>query len=130
MSIPGPVNPDVLSVRGLSKAFGAVQALRDVSVDCLAGEIHALVGENGSGKSTLLGIASGFLAPDEGTVEIGGEHLQRHSPAAARALGLGIAYQDYSHVLGLSVAENIFLAAPADTRPGYGRMASWAEETL
>ena len=130
MSIPGPVNPDVLSVRGLSKAFGAVQALRDVSVDCRAGEIHALVGENGSGKSTLLGIASGFLAPDEGTVDIGGSRLRRHSPAAARRLGLGIAYQDYSHVVDLSVAENIYLAMPADARPKYGRMESWAEETL
>jgi ribose transport system ATP-binding protein len=131
MSNPGPVNPDVLCVRGLSKTFGAVQALHDVSVDCRAGEIHALVGENGSGKSTLLGIASGFLAPDEGTVEIGGSRLVHHSPAAARKLGLGIAYQDYSHVLGLSVAENIYLAAPADARPAsYGRMQSWAEETL
>ena len=130
MSIPGPVSPDVLSVRGLSKAFGAVQALRDVSVDCRAGEIHALVGENGSGKSTLLGIASGFLAPDEGSVEIGGRRLARHSPAAARRLGLGIAYQDYSHVLDLSVAENIFLAVPAGARPHYGQMHGWAEETL
>jgi len=130
MSIPGPVSPEVLSVRGVSKAFGAVQALRDVSVDCRAGEIHALVGENGSGKSTLLGIASGFLAPDDGIVEIGGSRLRRHSPAAARQLGLGIAYQDYSHVLGLSVAENIYLAVPADARPTYGHMQSWAEETL
>jgi ribose transport system ATP-binding protein len=64
MSNPGPVTHDVLSVRGLSKAFGAVQALRDVAIDCRGGEIHALVGENGSGKSTLLGIASGFLSPD------------------------------------------------------------------
>src|SRR5665213_2576588 len=130
MSIPGPVSPDVLSIHGVSKAFGAVQALSDVSIDCRAGEIHALVGENGSGKSTLLGIASGFLAPDEGTVENGGSRLKRHSPAAARRLGLGIAYQDYSHVLDLSVAENVFLAMPADARPTYGRMQSWAEETL
>ena len=71
MSIPGPELTDVLSVRGVSKAFGAVQALRDVSVDVRAGEIHALVGENGSGKSTLLGICSGFLAPDGGAVVIG-----------------------------------------------------------
>src|SRR5205809_3240605 len=127
MSIPGPV---VLSLRGVSKAFGAVQALRDVSVDCRAGEIHALVGENGSGKSTLLGIASGFLAPDEGTVDIGGSRLPRHSPAAARRLGLGIAYQDYSHVLDLSVAENVYLAVPADDRPARGRMQVWAEEAL
>jgi ribose transport system ATP-binding protein len=130
MSIPGPASPDVLSVRGVSKAFGAVQALRDVGVDCRAGEIHALVGENGSGKSTLLGIASGSLAPDGGTVEIGGVRLRRHSPAAARRLGLGIAYQDYSHVLGLSVAENVYLAVPAEERPPYGRMRSWAEQTL
>ena len=130
MSSPGPVHPDVLAIRGVSKAFGAVQALSDVSIDCRAGEIHALVGENGSGKSTLLGIASGFLAPDQGTVEIGGKRPPRHSPAAARRLGLGIAYQDYSHVLGLSVAENLFLAMPAEARPAYGRMQGWAEETL
>src|SRR5215472_8617020 len=81
-------------------------------------------------KSTLLGIASGFLAPDAGSVEIGGTRLDRHSPAAARRLGLGIAYQDYSHVLGLSVAENVYLAAPADERPSYGHMQGWAQETL
>jgi ABC-type sugar transport system ATPase subunit len=124
------VNPEVLSVRGVSKAFGAVQALREVSVDCRSGEIHALVGENGSGKSTLLGIASGFVAADEGMVEIGGSRLRRPSPAAARRLGLGMAYQDYSHVLDLSVAENLYLAAPAEARPPYGSMASWTEETL
>jgi ribose transport system ATP-binding protein len=114
----------------VSKAFGAVQALRDVSVDCRAGEIHALVGENGSGKSTLLGIASGFLAPDEGVVEIGGSRLRRASPAAARGLGLGIAYQDYSHVLELTVAENMVLALPVEARPPYGRIERWAAETL
>jgi ribose transport system ATP-binding protein len=130
MSSPGPVSPDVLSVRGVSKAFGAVQALRDVSVDCRGGEIHALVGENGSGKSTLLGIASGFLAPDGGVVEIGGSRLRRDSPSAARRLGLGIAYQDYSHVLGLSVAENLYLAMSAVDRPQYGEMHGWAEKTL
>ena len=72
MSTPGPESPVVLSLSGVWKAFGAVQALRDVSFDCRAGEVHALVGENGSGKSTLLGIASGFLGADKGGVEIGG----------------------------------------------------------
>src|SRR5512135_3593561 len=95
----------VLELRGVSKAFGAVQALRDVSIDCREGEIHALVGENGSGKSTLLGIASGFVAPDGGEVEIGGRRRRRGSPAEARRLGLGIAYQTYSHVLDLTVAQ-------------------------
>jgi ribose transport system ATP-binding protein len=130
MSIPGPESPVVLSLSGVSKAFGAVQALRDVSVDCRAGEIHALVGENGSGKSTLLGVASGFLAPDRGTVEIGGRRRRRGSPAEARRLGLGIAYQTYSHVLPLSVAENLYLAVPKDEQPGYGRMDEWAAKTL
>ena len=122
MSSPGPESPVVLSLGGVSKAFGAVQALRDVSFDCRAGEVHALVGENGSGKSTLLGIASGFLAPDKGLVEIGGRRRRRGSPAEARRFGLGIAYQTYSHVLDLSVAENLYLAVPGDERPAYGRM--------
>src|SRR2546425_9764544 len=100
MSSPGPEPSLVLSLRGVSKAFGAVQALRDVSVDCRAGEIHALVGENGSGKSTLLAIASGFVAPDDGAVEVDGRPLRRGDPAQARRLGLGLAYQTYPHVPG------------------------------
>jgi ribose transport system ATP-binding protein len=126
VSTSGPA----LSLRGVSKAFGAVQALRDVSVECRPGEIHALVGENGSGKSTLLGIASGFLAADEGTVEIAGRRLARASPATARALGLGIAYQDYSHVLDLTVAENLYLAVPPDSRPPHRELAAWAADQL
>jgi ribose transport system ATP-binding protein len=130
MSNPGPGSPLVLSLRGVSKSFGAVQALREVSFECRPGEIHALVGENGSGKSTLLGIASGFVAPDEGEIEIGGQ-LRRHgSPAEARRLGLGMAYQTYSHVLDLSVAENLYLAAPRSLQPAYGRMQEWAAAKL
>ena len=130
MSIPGPEPTLVLSLRGVSKAYGAVQALRDVSVDCRAGEIHAMVGENGSGKSTLLGVASGFVHPDEGAVEIGGQSRRRGTPAEARRLGLGIAYQSYSHVLDLSVAENLYLAVPSAERPAYGRMEEWAAARL
>src|SRR5438093_5057472 len=130
MSTPGPERPVVLALGGVSKAFGAVQALRDVSFDCRAGEVHALVGENGSGKSTLLGIASGFLAPDGGAVEIGGHRRRRGSPAEARKFGLGIAYQTYSHVLDLSVAENLSLAAPRSMQPRYARMEEWAAARL
>src|SRR3954452_14048752 len=118
MSSPGPV----LSLRDVSKSFGAVQALREVSFECRPGEVHALVGENGSGKSTLLGIASGFIAPDDGEVEIGGRPRRRGSPAEARRFGLGIAYQTYSHVLDLSVAENLSLAVPRGIQPHYARM--------
>jgi ABC-type sugar transport system ATPase subunit len=124
--MPAPV----LSLRSVSKAFGAVQALRDVSVDCHPGEIHALVGENGSGKSTLLGIASAFVHPDEGTVEIGGQVRGRGSPAEARRLGLGMAYQTYSHIRDLTVSENLYLAVPGELKPSYGRMDGWAAERL
>jgi len=124
------VSSVVLGLRGISKAFGAVQALDDVSVECRAGEIHALVGENGSGKSTLLGVASGFVHPDHGNVEVGGTARRRVSPAETRRLGLGMAYQTYSHVLALSVAENLYLAAPVEIRPAYRRMEEWAASQL
>jgi ribose transport system ATP-binding protein len=127
---PGQATPIVLSLRAVSKAFGAVRAVQEVSVDCRAGEIHALVGENGSGKSTLLGIASGFLAADEGSVEIGGRPLAAASVAEAIRLGVGMAYQTYSQVLAMSVAENLYLAALPSQRPAYGEMETWARGKL
>ncbi len=122
--------PTVLSLRGVSKRYGPVHANNDVSLDILAGEIHAVLGENGSGKSTLLGIASGTVVPDEGVVEIAGQQLTTASAKAAMELGLGMAYQTMTEVIGLSVAENLFLAAPPSERPKYGRMEPWAAERL
>jgi ribose transport system ATP-binding protein len=120
----------VLELQRLSRQFGTVQALSDVSLDCRAGEIHAVVGENGSGKSTLLGIASGFVKPDQGVVLIGGKRLRKDSPAEARSLGLGMAYQDNSQVAMLSVKENLFLSTPRKQRPAYWHMKKWALEIL
>jgi ribose transport system ATP-binding protein len=130
MSDPGVDGPVVLSLRGVSKAYGAVQALRDVAFDCRAGKIHALVGENGSGKSTLLGIASGFVRADAGTVEIGRRPLRRASSAHARRLRLGIAYQTYSHVQGLTVGQNLYLAVAPEARPPFRKVDRWAAEQL
>jgi ribose transport system ATP-binding protein len=127
---PQPGGELVLSLQGISKLFGAVQALSGVDFDCRAGEVHAVVGENGSGKSTLLGIASGFVEPDQGSVRIGGHSLRKDSPAEARRLGLGMAYQDNSQVLALSVKENLYLATPPNMRPPYGKMKKWARELL
>ena len=120
----------VLELTGVSRQFGAVRALTDVSFDCRAGEIHALVGENGSGKSTLLGIASGFVDPDLGTIQIGGKPLRTDSPALARKLGLAMAYQDGSSVGMEPVKNNFYFAAPPDQRPPYRRRKRWARRLL
>ena len=119
-----------LSLRGLSKRFGAVQAVDTVTVDCFPGEVHAVVGENGSGKSTLLGMACGALAPDSGVIEIGGKRLQGAATAAAMELGIGMTYQSYSQVLELSIAENLMLSAAPRDRPRYGEMVAWAHRHL
>jgi ribose transport system ATP-binding protein len=135
MSIGGPEagstrTEPVLELRGVSRQFGAVRALTDVSFDCRPGEVHAIVGENGSGKSTLLGIASGFVDPDRGTVWIGGSRLRRDSPAEARRLGLAMAYQDTSLILAQPVKNNLYLSAPPDRRPRFHRRKKWARRVL
>jgi ribose transport system ATP-binding protein len=122
--------PVVLSLQSISKRFGPVQANNDVSIEVSAGEIHAVLGENGSGKSTLLGVASGTVVPDSGVVEIAGQELTTASASAAMQLGIGMAYQSMTEVIGLTVAENLFLAAPASKRPRYGHMRSWAGAKL
>jgi ribose transport system ATP-binding protein len=120
----------VLSLRNISKRYGPVLANNDVTLEVVTGEIHAVVGENGSGKSTLLGVASGTVVPDSGVVEIDGRELMRRSAKAAMELGVGMAYQTMTEVIGLTVAENLYLAAPAAERPRYGRMEAWAGEQL
>ncbi|CAN5790480.1 hypothetical protein BH23ACT4_BH23ACT4_13980 [soil metagenome] len=123
-------NELVLELEGVSRQFGAVRALTNVSFDCRAGEVHALVGENGSGKSTLLGIASGFVDPDLGTVRIGGKPLRNDSPALARKLGLAMAYQDGSSIQAEPVKNNLYFTAPPDQRPPYFRRKKWARRVL
>jgi ribose transport system ATP-binding protein len=120
----------VLELEGVSRQFGAVRALTNVSFDCRAGEVHALVGENGSGKSTLLGIASGFVEPDLGDIRIGGSRLRTDSPALARRLGLAMAYQDLSMIQAEPVKNNLFLAAPVGRRSRYWDRKRWARKLL
>ncbi|MBV9731271.1 MAG: sugar ABC transporter ATP-binding protein, partial [Verrucomicrobia bacterium] len=94
---------------GINKSFPGVQALRDVSFDCLSGEIHGLVGENGAGKSTLMRILAGVAQPDSGLIRIRGESVVLRSPRHAHDLGIAMVYQDTRLVDDLDVAQNIWL---------------------
>ena len=120
----------VLSLRNVVKTFPGVVALKGVSFEVLAGEIHALVGENGAGKSTLMAVAAGSTVPDSGTVEIGGQPLETASPSVAQALGVGIVYQHLSILEDLTVTENMVFAMPAPLRPRTSRAAAWTREQL
>ncbi len=119
----------VLRIEGVSKTYPGVRALDRVSIDCRPGEVHAVLGENGSGKTTLMKIASGAIAPDGGTVDIAGARLSAADPRLAHSLGLATVYQDNSLVRELSIAQNLFFAAPPNA-VSYGRMGRWAREQL
>lgn len=97
----------VLELKGISKRFGATQALDDVSLTLYPGQVHSLVGENGAGKSTLIKIMTGIYTADSGTVEMNGEAVTPRSPAEAQRLGVAAIYQEPSIFPDLSVAENI-----------------------
>ncbi|NEB37747.1 ATP-binding cassette domain-containing protein [Streptomyces sp. SID14515] len=99
----------LLSLRGISKSFGAVAALTDVALDVAAGQVVALVGDNGAGKSTLVKVLSGVHQPDAGTVGFGDGIVSIPSPAAAQQLGIATVFQDLALCENLNVVENLFL---------------------
>ena len=99
----------VLDARGITKSFGVVQALKGVSFSVAAGEVHGLLGENGAGKSTLIKILTGFHAPDDGEILVGGAPVRFASPREARAGGIAAVYQEINLIPERSVAENMFL---------------------
>jgi ABC-type sugar transport system ATPase subunit len=118
-------------VRGLSKSFPGVQALKGVSLDVRAGSCHALVGENGAGKSTLGKVLAGLVQPDEGEILYEGRPVHFRSPREALAHGIGMVHQELLFCENLSVAENLNLGAlPAkgpfvDAREMHRRAAEW-----
>jgi rhamnose transport system ATP-binding protein len=112
----------VLQANAVSKSFAGVRALRAVSFELLAGEVHAVIGENGAGKSTLIKIITGAVTPDAGTITVRGEDVPRMDPRLSKALGIAAIYQQPSLFPDLTVAENIALAL--ETGGGW-RVLDW-----
>lgn len=133
VSGPRSAAPPLLSMSAIVKDFGGVHALRGADLHVRAGEVHALLGENGAGKSTMMNILSGVLRPDAGSIEIDGEPVEFHSPAAAQASGVAMIHQELDLVPQLSVAQNLFLGREQRTplrTLDVRRMAAQARDLL
>jgi simple sugar transport system ATP-binding protein len=107
MSDPGLA----IELRGISKAFGPVQANKDISIKVRRGTIHGIIGENGAGKSTLMSILYGFYKADRGEVFIGGKRTEIPDSQAAIAAGIGMVFQHFKLVENFTVLENVILGA-------------------
>jgi ABC-type sugar transport system ATPase subunit len=107
--LEAPAGETVLSLSGVSKRFGAVQALTDVHLRVSAGEVVALVGDNGAGKSTLVKIIAGVYQADRGSITFAGREVSVDSPSEAQALGIATVFQDLALCDNLDVVANLFL---------------------
>jgi simple sugar transport system ATP-binding protein len=112
----------VLEVRGLSKRFGAVRALHEVSFSLYPGEVVGLIGYNGAGKSTLVNIIAGSLQPDRGEILVDGVERRFENAAQARASGIETVFQFLSLIPTLDMAENVFLNREIF---GFGKVGQW-----
>jgi rhamnose transport system ATP-binding protein len=118
----------VLELRGVTKSFGAVAALRGADLAVHAGSIHALVGENGAGKSTLVKIVAGVHRRDAGEMLLGGRHVDFASTSDSKSLGIAVIYQEPTLFPDLSVTENIFMGRqPVGAGRRIDRSAMYAE---
>jgi ribose transport system ATP-binding protein len=118
----------LLEVRGATKSFAGVPALRGVDLDVRPGEVHCILGQNGAGKSTLIKLLAGAHRPDEGTIRWQGKDVDIPDPQAALGLGIATMYQELDVVDGLTIAENIFLGHEIE-RGGFTRRADAARRT-
>src|SRR4051795_10261404 len=120
--------PALLVVRGVTKSFAGVQALRGVDLEVLPGEVHCILGQNGAGKSTLIKVLAGVHRPDEGQISWLGEPVDIPTPQAAIELGIATMYQELDVVDGLTIAENIFLGHELE-RGGFTQRSEAARQT-
>jgi simple sugar transport system ATP-binding protein len=115
----------ILQLSGISKHFGAIHALNDVSLNLRSGEVVGLMGDNGAGKSTLVKIVAGNYPPSTGGIEIEGRGVAFHNPADARSAGIEIVYQDLALCDNLSAAANVYLGRELTTRVGLFRVLDY-----
>ncbi len=120
----------VLEVRNVAKAYGAVQALQDVSLELYAGEVLGLVGDNGAGKTTLVKCVAGILRPDAGEIHVNGELQQDLTAEAARRLGIEVVHQNLSLIDTLDVTQNFFLNREIVHRGSVARRMGWMNKRL
>lgn len=123
----------ILEISNLSKTFGPIQALRDVSFELRKGEVHAIAGENGAGKSTLMNVIDGILRPDSGEIRFDGQLVDIASPAIAQRLGIGFVHQEIALCPDISVSENIFMATTNISRAplmNYAKLTQKAADVL
>ena len=130
-----PSKTPILELRGISKAFGAVQAVNKVSWQIYPGEVAALVGDNGAGKSTILKLITGALLPDDGVMLVRGQSAHIHDPVDAFKYGIAAVYQDLALVENRSVIMNMFLGnelthGPFNLFLDHKRMAREAQRAL
>jgi len=109
VGMDGTTATPAVSVRGVSKSFGHVRALRGASFEAFPGQVTALVGDNGAGKSTLTKILAGVMPPDEGEIRVDGEVVHFTDPLDAKRHGIETVYQDLALVADLDAAANVFL---------------------
>ena len=113
---------------GLTKWFGGLRAVHDLSLELFAGQVLALVGDNGAGKSTALKMLAGSLRPDAGSITLDGEHVRLAGPRAARALGIETVYQDLALADTLEVVQNVFSGREL-TRHGFLQRVEMTKQT-
>ncbi|EXG81015.1 ABC transporter ATP-binding protein [Cryptosporangium arvum] len=113
------MTPPVLRLEGLSRSFGGVFAVRDVSLSVPSGQTRGLIGPNGAGKSTLFNLVAGLLRPDAGVVDLGGDEVTRLPAHRRAASGVAIVFQGARVFPGLTTLENVMVGAHTQVRHGF-----------